>query len=413
MNVLYAQSGGVTPVINASACGAIEAVRASDKFDTLYAGINGILGVLREEIIDTAHASPAQVRDLRQRPGGVFGSCRVKLRDPQDDPATYRRLLDVFAAHDVGVFLYNGGNDSHDTVHKIAQFAEQEGVELQCVGIPKTIDNDLPVTDFCPGFGSVAKYVAISTQEAALDVKSMCDTSTQVFILEVMGRHAGWIAAAGALARSEMIDAPDIILLPEVQFDQEKFTDRVKQAVEAKGFCVVVASEGLSVDGKLLSASGGSDAFGHAQLGGLAPTLQDIVQSNLGYKTHAAISDYLQRSARHIASEVDLRAAYDVGAAAVRFALEGKNSVMPALIRTESNSWQISPAPLASIANVERKLPAEYISEDGMGVTEQCLEYLRPLIQGEAYSAFDNGLPSYLDFPMIKVERVLPAYQQG
>lgn len=398
-NAFYAQSGGVTAVINASACGVLETARArSDRIGKVFAGRNGILGALREELIDTSQESDADIAALRHTPGGAFGSCRYKLASYDDNAREYDRLLDVFRAHDIGFFFYNGGGDSQDTANKISELAERGGYPITCIGIPKTVDNDLPCTDVCPGFGSVAKYVAVSVREAALDVASMAETSTRVFIMEVMGRHAGWIAAAGALAKRSRDDAPHIILLPEVPFRREAFLERVRETVERVGFCVVVASEGTRYeDGTFLAESGTVDAFGHAQLGGVAPMLAELVRGELGFKFHWAVADYLQRSARHIASATDVEQAYAVGKRAVELALNGVGGVMVTIERTADDpyAWRTGQAPLAEVANVERKLPSDYISEDGFGVTSATLRYLRPLIAGEDFPPYREGLPNY------------------
>jgi len=410
-NAFYAQSGGVTAVINASACGVIETARQhSDKIGTVYAGNSGIIGALREDLIDTNAESSEAIAALKHTPSGAFGSCRYKLKSLEDNRAEYERLIEVFKAHNIGYFFYNGGGDSADTCLKISQLSEKMGYPLQAIHVPKTVDNDLPFTDNCPGFGSVAKYIAVSTKEAAMDVASMCETSTKVFVLEVMGRHAGWIAGASALAAQEEGDAPHIILFPEVAFDREKFMAKVKATVEEKGFCVIVASEGAAYeDGKFLADAGSVDAFGHTQLGGVAPTLAQMVKDELGYKYHWAVADYLQRAARHIASKTDVEQAYAVGKAAVEFALEGKNAVMPAIIRGTGAeyTWTIEEAPLAEIANVEKMMPTEYISEDGFGITEAAHAYFLPLIQGEDYPPYKNGVPHYTKLKKVKAEKKL------
>ena len=410
-NAFYAQSGGVTAVINATAAGVIEtARRAPEKIANVYAGRNGILGALNEDLIDTNQESEATIAGLKHTPAGAFGSARYKLKGLEENRAEYERLIEVFKAHDIGYFLYNGGGDSQDTSHKVSQMGEQLGFPITCIGIPKTVDNDLPITDNCPGFGSVAKYVAVSIREAALDVASMAKTSTKVFIMEVMGRHAGWIAAAGALAAEKPGEAPQIILLPEVPFDEQKFLDRVDQCVKQQEFCVVVVSEGVrNAEGQFLSESGLRDAFGHAQLGGVAPTLAQLVKEKLGHKYHWAVADYLQRSARHIASQTDVDQAYAMGRAAVEFALEGKNAVMPTIVRKSDDpyEWVVGSAELGAVANVEKKLPPEYIADDGLGVTDACLRYLRPLIQGEAYPPYKNGLPDYVQLKAAAVAKKL------
>ncbi len=399
-NILYAQSGGVTPVINATACGVIETAREEDRIGNVLAAKDGILGVLNEELIDTSVMTSAQVAALRHTPGGVFGSCRFKLKSIADSRAEYERLIEVFKAHNIGYFFYNGGGDSADTAYKVSQIGEQLGFPVQCIGIPKTIDNDLPVTDVCPGFPSVAKYIAVSIMEASLDVKSMASSSTKVFILEVMGRHAGWIAAAGGLAARHSGEAPQIILFPETPFDQQAFLRRVDSVVERDGYCSIVVSEGVrDAAGKFLSDSGVKDAFGHAQLGGVAPVIASLIKAELGHKCHWAVSDYLQRSARHIASRVDVEQAYAVGKAAVEFAAAGKTGVMPVIERLSDDpyQWQIAEAELGRLANVEKTVPESFISEDGFHITDDCRRYLQPLIKGEAYPPYgEDGLPQYL-----------------
>ena len=410
-NAFYAQSGGVTAVINASACGVIETARAHrGKIGKVYAGRNGIIGALREDLIDTSKESKAAIHGLLSTPAGAFGSCRHKLQNPQENRAEYERLIEVFKAHNIGYFFYNGGGDSADTCLKVSQLSESMGYPLQAIHIPKTIDNDLPLTDTCPGFGSVAKYVAISTREAALDVASMCETSTKVFILEVMGRHAGWIAAAAGLAAEQEGDAPHLILFPEVAFDRNRFLARVQRTVKRHGHCVIVASEGTQdAQGRFLSESGLTDAFGHSQLGGLAPALADMVKSELGYKYHWAVADYLQRAARHIASQTDVDQAYAVGKAAVEFALQGKTAIMPAIQRGKGKryNWHIGEAPLQEVANRERKMPRDFISRDGFAITEKARDYLTPLIAGEAYPQYRNGLPVYTRLKLVAVPRKL------
>ncbi|MFE8072722.1 6-phosphofructokinase [Marinobacteraceae bacterium S3BR75-40.1] len=396
-NAFYAQSGGVTSVINVSACGVIETARKHpDKIGKVYAGRNGILGALREELIDTSLESDEAIAALRHTPGGAFGSCRHKLKNIDENKREYERLIEVFRAHDIGYFFYNGGGDSQDTAYKVSQLAERMGYPITCIGVPKTVDNDLPFTDCCPGFGSVAKYIATSTLEASLDIQSMYETSTKVFILEVMGRHAGWIAASGGLAGEGPNQPPHVIIFPEVAFDREAFLARVDEAVKNNGYCVIVASEGAQYeDGRFLADAGAKDAFGHTQLGGVAPTLANMVKQALGYKYHWAVADYLQRSARHLASRTDVEQAYAVGEAAVQFAVEGKNAVMPIIRRDQASPyrWSIGEAPLRDVANQEKKMPIHFITDDGFGITQDCREYLSPLIDGESFPPFDKGLP--------------------
>jgi len=410
-NAFYAQSGGVTAVINASACGVIETARQHpDKIGKVYAGRNGIIGALTEDLIDTSQESDADIAALRHTPSGAFGSCRFKLKGLEESKAEYDRLIEVFKAHDIGYFFYNGGGDSQDTSYKVSQLAEKMGYPIVCVGVPKTVDNDLPITDNCPGFGSVAKYVAVSIKEASFDVASMAKTSTKVFVMEVMGRHAGWIAAAGALAAEKESDGPHVILFPEVAFNEEKFLAKVKHAVENYGFCSIVVSEGVrNADGKFLAETGLRDAFGHAQLGGVAPVVANLIKGKLGYKYHWAVADYLQRAARHIASKSDVDQAYALGKAAVELAVAGKNAVMPTVVRLSNNpyKWEIGSANLADVANVEKMMPKEYISEDGFGITAACREYLQPLILGEDYPPYRNGLPQYVQLKNLGVPKKL------
>ena len=385
-NAFYAQSGGVTSVINASASAVILEAKKSSKIGKVYAGKNGILGALREELIDTSKESKKFVESLKYRPGGVFGSCRYKLKSIEENLKEYKRLIEVFQAHDIGYFFYNGGNDSADTALKISQISNKLNYPLQCIAIPKTVDNDLAVTDCCPGFGSVAKYVVTSTIEAALDVESMHESSTKVFILEVMGRHAGWIAGSSCLAQDSHPGAPHIILLPEVSFNQKKFLSKVKDTVKENGFCVIVASEGIKDSrGKFIAESESKDAFGHSQLGGVAPRLADLVNSKLKLKNHWAVADYLQRSASHLSSGVDRTQAYEVGKKAVQFAVNGQNGVMPVIKRKSSKPyrWEIVSAPLTKIANVEKKLPAGFITKDGFGMTKRARSYFQPLVEGK------------------------------
>jgi 6-phosphofructokinase 1 len=399
-NAFYAQSGGVTAVINASACGVIQTARAnSDRIGNVIAGRNGIIGALTEDLIDTSAETDAAIAALRHTPSGAFGSCRYKLKGLDENHAEYERLLEVFAAHDIGYFFYNGGGDSQDTTNKIAQLSRERGYPLTCVGIPKTVDNDLPITDNCPGFGSVAKYVAVSIREAGFDVASMAKTSTKVFVMEVMGRHAGWIAAAGGLAQEQAGDPPHLILFPEITFDEDDFVARVEECVANYGYCAIVVSEGLrNSEGKFVADAGTRDAFGHAQLGGVAPVIAELLKQRLGLKYHWAVADYLQRAARHIASKTDVEQAYALGRAAVEMALAGKSAVMPTIVRTADDpyAWEIGEARLEDVANVEKLMPRDYITPDGYGITAACRRYLSPLIAGEDYPPYRNGLPDYV-----------------
>jgi len=411
LNAFYAQSGGVTAVINASACGVIETARKhKDKIGKVYAGRNGIIGALTEDLIDTSKESAKAIASLRHTPSGAFGSCRFKLKSLEENKAEYERLIEVFAAHNIGYFFYNGGGDSADTCLKVSQLAEKMGYPIQAIHVPKTVDNDLPITDNCPGFGSVAKYIAVSTREATFDVASMAATSTKVFVLEVMGRHAGWIAAAGGLASDENTELPIVILFPEITFDRKKFMAKVEGMVKKFGYCSVVVSEGVkSADGKFLADQGLKDAFGHAQLGGVAPVVANMVREDLGLKYHWGVADYLQRAARHIASKTDVDQAYAMGKAAVEYALKGHNSVMPTIVRASSApyKWKVGMAPLSKVANVEKMMPASFITKDGFGITEKCRQYLSPLIKGEDYPPYKNGLPQYVQLKNVAVTKKL------
>ncbi|MFT5139990.1 MAG: 6-phosphofructokinase [Lysobacterales bacterium] len=415
-NILYAQSGGVTPVINASACGVIETARQNkQKIGKVLAGKDGIIGILNEQLIDTSKESKSSIAALRHTPGGAFGSCRYKLRSMEESRAEYERLIEVFKAHNVGYFFYNGGGDSADTAYKVSQIGKKLGFPVQCIGIPKTIDNDLPITDNCPGFGSVAKYVAVSIMEASLDVASMSSSSTKVFVLEVMGRHAGWIAAAGGLAQRKEGDPPHIILFPEVPLDQRAFLKKVDFAVKTYGYCSIVVSEGVkNKKGQFLADAGTRDAFGHAQLGGVAPVVANMIKEKFGYKYHWAVSDYLQRSARHIAAKVDVEQAYAMGAAAVKLALQGKTGVMPIIERVSDQPyrWKVGEAQLSKVANREKMMPKKFISADGFGITAAARRYLEPLIRGEDYPPYDrDGLPKYVHLKNVLVAAKLPSFK--
>ncbi len=412
-NAFYAQSGGVTAVINASACGVIETARAhKDRIGKVYAGRNGIIGALTEDLIDTSKESASAIAALRGTPSGAFGSCRYKLKSLESHRREYERLIEVFKAHDIGYFFYNGGGDSADTCFKVSQLSESLGYPLQAIHVPKTIDNDLAVTDCCPGFGSVAKYVAVSTLEASFDVRSMAETSTKVFVVEVMGRHAGWIAAAGGLVEEHGI--PVVILFPEIVFDQQNFLARVDTLVKEHGFCTVVVSEGCHhADGSFLAEQGARDAFGHAQLGGAAPVVANMVKEALGHKFHWAVADYLQRAARHIASKTDVKQAYELGRKAVELALAGRNAVMPTIERVSDApyKYRIGVADLAKVANVEKFMPRDFITKDGFGITDKCRRYLAPLIRGEDYPKYRDGLPVYVTLKNIAVAKKLAGFE--
>ena len=398
-NLFYAQSGGVTSVINASACGVIETARLlMDTIGKVYAGLNGILGALNEDLIDTSRETKKTIAALRSTPAGAFGSCRYKLKSYSDNQREYERLMEVFQAHNIRYFLYNGGGDSQDTANKVSQLSLEKGFPITCIGIPKTVDNDLPITDNCPGFGSVAKYVAESIREAGLDVASMCASSTKVFVMEVMGRHAGWIAGAAGLSTEKKGDAPHIILFPEIAFNKDKFLKKVKRCVSQYGYCAIVVSEGVQYkNGRFLAEAGGKDAFGHVQLGGVAPFVANMIKDELGYKYHWAVADYLQRAARHIASATDVKQAYAVGKVAVELALKGKTAVMPIIIRGKGKkyTWRIGEVKLSDVANAEKVMPRDYITRDGLHITEKARAYFAPLIQGEDYPVYKQGIPQY------------------
>ncbi len=410
-NAFYAQSGGVTAVINASACGVIETARKHrGKIGKVYAGRNGIIGALTEDLIDTSRESVTAIRALRHTPSGAFGSCRYKLKSLEQNRREYERLIEVFKTHNIGYFFYNGGGDSADTCLKISQLSETMGYPITAVHVPKTVDNDLPITDNCPGFGSVAKYIAVSTREASFDVASMAKTSTKVFILEVMGRHAGWIAAAGGLASTRDTEIPIVILFPEIAFDRDRFLAKVDANVRKFGYCTVVVSEGVkSADGKFLADQGLRDAFGHAQLGGVAPVVASIIKDGIGLKYHWGVADYLQRAARHIASKSDVEQAYAMGKAAVELAIRGNNSVMPTIVRKSSRpyKWSVGVAPLSKVANVEKMMPADFITKDGFGITAKCRTYLEPLIKGEDYPPYRDGMPQYVRLKNVPVKKRL------
>jgi len=414
-NAFYAQSGGVTAVINASACGVLEEARKhKNKIGKVYAGRNGIIGALTEDLIDTSKETASAIKALRHTPSGAFGSCRYKLKSLEQNRREYERLIEVFKAHNIGYFFYNGGGDSADTCLKVSQLSESMGYPIKAVHVPKTVDNDLPITDNCPGFGSVAKYIAVSTREASFDVASMAKTSTKVFIVEVMGRHAGWIAAAGGLASTDDTPIPIIILFPEVEFDEKKFLARVDDMVKKHGYCTVVVSEGVHwPDGRFLADTGLKDAFGHAQLGGAATVIAGMVQRELGLKNHWAVADYLQRAARHIASKTDVDMAYAMGKAAVQMAIKGNNSVMPTVDRISNKpfKWKVGMAPLSKVANVEKMMPKNFITADGYGITKKCREYLEPLIKGEDYPPYKNGMPLYVRLKNAGVPKKLKKFE--
>lgn len=398
-NAFYAQSGGVTAVINASACGVLETARRhSDKIGTVFAGRNGIVGALNEELIDTSYETDESIAALKYTPGGAFGSCRYKLKNINESKNEYHRIIDVFKAHDIGYFFYNGGNDSQDTAQKISAVSRELNYPLTCIGIPKTVDNDLVITDNCPGFGSAAKYIATSIREGALDVATMAATSTKVFIMEVMGRNAGWLAAAGGLASEQDGDAPHIILFPEIPYDEITLFEKISVCIKKYGHCAMIVAEGILTKGKEhLKESSSTDAFGHHRLGGTGHVIAETIKRNLDIKCHYAVCNYLQRSARHLASQVDLDQAYAVGQAAVEYALRGETDIMLTIERLQNKPyrWQVGSTPLSSVANLTKGLDRHFISNDGYHISDACREYLLPLIQGEAYPPYKNGLPEY------------------
>ncbi len=415
-NAFYAQSGGVTAVINASACGVIQTARQhKDQIGKVYAGRNGIIGALTEDLIDTSKESARDIAALRHTPSGAFGSCRYKMKSLEANRREYERLIEVFEAHNIGYFFYNGGGDSADTCLKVSQLSKATGYPIQAIHVPKTVDNDLPITGNCPGFGSVAKYIAVSTREASFDVASMAKTSTKIFVLEVMGRHAGWIAAAGGMATTGDCDLPVVILFPEVVFNERKFLAEVKRKVKEYGYCSIVVSEGVhDKSGKFLADQGLKDAFGHAQLGGVAPVIAGLIRDKLGYKYHWAVADYLQRAARHIASKSDVEQAYAMGKAAVEMALAGKNSVMPTIKRTSNKPyrWTVGEAKLSRVANVEKMMPKSFITKDGFGITQRCRTYLEPLIAGEDYPPYGkDGMPKYVQLKNLAVPKKLKGFK--
>ena len=412
-NAIYAQSGGVTSVINGSAYGVITEAMKADFIDKIYGGFQGINGILEENLIDLQEESPQTIEALRYTPGAALGSCRRKLPDLEKNRHEFERIVQVLEAHDIRYFFYNGGNDSMDTVCKVSRIAVKMGYELIGIGVPKTVDNDLPVTDNCPGFGSTAKYNAISILEGGIDVASMYRDSTKVFVMETMGRHAGWIAAATALARRERDDPPHLILLPERAFVEKRFLVKVEEVVSRNGFCVVAVSEGSKgEDGRFLSESGSTDQFGHVQLGGVTHVVQSLIKENLGLKTHGALLDYCQRSGRHLSSRVDLEQAIACGQHAVAIAKEQLNGQMVILVRENDDPyrWSVGHTDAVNIANQEKLLPDSYISSDGFDITEAFIKYCRPLIEGEDFPPFSAGIPQYGRLKKKFVPKKLPAF---
>jgi len=412
-NLFYAQSGGVTAVINATAAAVIQTARnRPDAVGKVLAGRHGILGALGEDLIDASAFATDDLAAIARLPGGVFGSCRFDLDAPERNPGQYDRLFEVFAAHDIGYFLYNGGNGSMDTVVKLSTAARQRGYRLVCIGVPKTVDNDIEGTDCCPGFGSAAKYVATSMLEAGLDLDAMASRVGRVFVMEVMGRNAGWLAAATALAATDEDQPPHIILMPEVPFDEAVFLERVKATVERLGYCAVTVSEGIRRSDGSLVMEQSHDRKGRVQLGGAGQCIARLVHAAFGYKHHWAIPDYLQRAAGHTVSATDHAHACAVGRAAVEYAIDGRDGVMPAIRRVADDpyGWVVEPAALADVANRERLVPADFIRADGLHVTDAARRYLQPLIEGELRPPFVNGLPHYQRFKPGRVPRKLPPY---
>ena len=413
-NIFYAQSGGVTPVINATASGLIEHFFKNKKyFGRFYAGKNGILGALNEELIDIASENKLELKLLSKTPGGAFGSCRLKLKDYVKSEREFQRIYEVFKAHNIRYFFYNGGGDSQDTTNKISKFFKIKGYAISCIGLPKTIDNDLPITYCCPGYGSVAKYIATSTLEASLDVKSMSQTSTKVFILEVMGRHAGWLAASSGIIKTKAEEPPHIILFPEVEFKQTNFLRKVRDVINKYGYCVIVASEGIKSKNKFISDSGLKDSFGHAQLGGVAPVLSNMITSKLNIKVHWAVSDYLQRSARHIGSRVDVEQAYMLGKSGIDYAKKNITDVMLTIIRVNNKSrfqWKVSHTPLDNVANQEKMLPRNFIKSNGYEISKSCMSYITDLTLGEDYPSYVNGFPRYANLNCKTIKKKLKKF---
>jgi len=406
-NLLYAQSGGVTPVINASAYGAIRAALTLPQIKEVYAAKNGIQGVLDEELYHLNAENPNEIEKIPYTPGGIFGSCRVKISSREGDPdwEKLERIFEVFRAHDIGYFLYNGGNDSMETAHAISAYAKENGLDLRVIGIPKTVDNDLLYTDYCPGYGSAAKFTATAILEATKDLKSMSASSTKVFILESMGRHAGWLAASSALSRVNGEAGPSVILLPEIPFSEEAFLTRVEEEIRTKGFCSVVASEALKDDnGDFISTAGYTDSFGNVQLGKICFTLEKIVREKLNVKVHTGLPDYLQRSSRHIASLADWQDAIEAGARSVFWMVHDRLSdMMTVIIRDMSTPYirHFDFVPLSKIAGKTRTLPAEYIDAEALNVTEGFMEYALPLIKGEAPDNYHLGIPVYANLKYV------------
>jgi 6-phosphofructokinase 1 len=411
-NVLVGQSGGPTAVINASVAGIISEALNHGCIEEVYGSLNGVLGILQEDLIDLAAESQQQIRALKYTPGAALGTCRYKLKKQAD----FERVLEVFNAHNIRYFFYIGGNDSQDTADKISKLAQQQGYELRVIGVPKTIDNDLSVTDHCPGYASAVKYIATSVREVACDNEAM-GQGDLVSIVEVMGRSAGWLAAGAALAkrRDHPHDPPHIILLPEVPFDQEKVLEDIRRTLKREKFCQIVVAEGLvDADGNYVAADGSTDAFGHAQLGGAGDILADIIENGIpGVKVRVARPSLLQRCAAHAASKTDADEAFLAGQAAVEAAINGETDKMVTLVRGDGDTYKSETGlvPLSEVANSVKKLPREWINEDGISMNFQFLRYAQPLIQGEIAIPHDNGVPVFARLDKSRVDKSLPAYE--
>ena len=410
-NVLVGQSGGPTAVINASIEGVVSEALNHGCIEEIYGTLNGVLGILNEDLVDLASESQQTIRGLRHTPGAALGTCRYKLKKQAD----FERVLEVFKAQNIRYFFYAGGNDSQDTADKISKLAQEQGYELRVIGIPKTIDNDLPVTDHCPGYGSVIKNVATTVRQMACDHEAM-GQGDLVSILEVMGRNAGWIAAGASLAkrRDHPHDPPHIILLPEVAFSPEKFIADVQRTLKREKFCHIVVGEGLvDADGNYVAAAEATDAFGHAQLGGAADYLQSLVEANLpGVKARTAKLGIAQRSAVTNGSATDADEGFLAGQAAVKAAIAGESGKMVTLLRGGGDAYtcETGLAPLADIANGVKKLPADWINEDGISMNFQFVRYATPLVQGETEVPHDNGLPVFSKLDKVRVDRLLEGY---
>jgi 6-phosphofructokinase 1 len=410
-NVLVGQSGGPTAVINASVAGIIAEALNHECIEEIYGALNGVLGILQEDLIDLAAESQQQIRALKHTPGAALGTCRFKLKKPAD----FERVLEVFKAHNIRYFFYIGGNDSQDTADKISKLAEEQGYDLRVIGVPKTIDNDLSITDHTPGYGSVVKYLAGSVRELACDNEAM-GQGDLVSIVEVMGRSAGWIAAGAALAkrRDHPHDPPHLIYLPEIPFDQAKCIEDIKRVLKRERFCQIVVAEGLTdADGNYVAADAATDAFGHAQLGGAGDFIKELVEANLpGVKARLAKPGLLQRAGAHAASKTDVDEAFLAGQAAVTAAINGETDKMVTLLRGDAEHYtcETGLAPLSEIANGVKKLPREWINEDGVSMNFQFLRYAQPLIQGEVTVPHENGVPVFARLDKVRVDKTLPAF---